>query len=277
MMEILVKKYSGDLVPFEPDKLKQSLFKAGANEQLINSILNEIEGCIFEGISTKEIYKKAFTQLKKASKITAGRYSLKKAIMELGPSGYPFESFIGHLFEFQGYEVETGVVLNGKCVTHEVDVKAENETELHFMECKYHGKPTFKLDVKVALYVHSRFNDLAANYQPKVPHKKLKGWLVVNTGFTTDAIQYANCSGMNMIAWAYPEKGSLKERIEISGLYPISCLLSLSKVEKQKLLNEDVVLCRQLINSPSAIELIDQRKRKMVLEECAALNVPFAV
>ncbi|MFT6053229.1 MAG: hypothetical protein ACJAXB_000923 [Candidatus Endobugula sp.] len=277
MKDIMIKKYSGDLVPFDPSKLKGSLFRSGASRALISTILYEVDGCLYDGISTKEIYKKAFNLLKKASNTTASRYQLKKAIMELGPSGYPFESFIGHLFEYQGYKVETGVVLQGKCVTHEVDVRAENDAELHFMECKYHSKPNFKLDVKIALYVHSRFNDLAAHYQSQYPSKKLTGWLVVNTSLTSDAIQYAACSGMKTMSWASPEKGSLKERIEISGLYPISCLLSLSKTEKQVLLNEDIVLCRQLIDSPKAIEFIDQRKRKKVLKECEILSKPFAV
>jgi hypothetical protein len=37
------------------------------------------------------------------------------------------------------------------------------------------------------------------------------------------------------------------------------------------------VLCRQLIDSPKAIEFINQRKRKKVWKECEILSKPFAV
>ena len=276
MNTILVKKHSGDLVPFEIEKLENSLFKSGASPELIDKITNEVLDYLVEGISTKEIYKRAYGILRKSSNALAGRYKLKNAILELGPSGYPFEAFIAHLFEYQGYKVQSGVVLNGKCVTHEVDVRAENDDEIHFMECKYHSNPGYKSDVKIALYVHSRINDLIAYYQPKFPNKKFTGWIVDNTNFTSDAIQYAECSGLKIMAWNYPAKGSLKDRIEISGLYPISCLVSLTKAEKQVLLKEDIVLCRQLLDSNEALNLIDRRKHKKVQEECRELTLPMA-
>tara|TARA_R110000796_G_scaffold77584_2_gene173174 strand:- start:37930 stop:38778 length:849 start_codon:yes stop_codon:yes gene_type:complete len=275
MNTILVKKYSGDLVPFEIEKLENSLFKSGASPDLINKIVKEVIGCLFEGISTKEIYKRAYSILRKSSNALAGRYKLKKAILELGPSGYPFEAFIAHLFEYQGYKVESGITLNGKCITHEVDVRAENDTEIHFMECKYHSNPGYKSDVKIALYVHSRMNDLIANYQPKFPDKKFTGWIVDNTNFTSDAIRYAECNGLKIMAWNYPSKGSLKDRIEISGLYPISCLVSLTKAEKQVLLKKDIVLCKQLLDSQEALNFIDKRKHKKVQQECRELTLPM--
>ncbi|KYG72869.1 ATP cone domain-containing protein [Roseivirga echinicomitans] len=276
MNTILVKKYSGELVPFEIEKLENSLFKSGASPELIEEITQEVLGCLVEGISTKEIYKRAYGILRKSSYALAGRYKLKKAILELGPSGYPFEAFIAHLFEYQGYKVQSGVVLDGKCVSHEVDVRAENDTEIHFMECKYHSNPGYKSDVKIALYVHSRVNDLIAHYQPKFPNKKFTGWIVDNTNFTSDAIRYAECSGLKIMAWSYPSKGSLKDRIEISGLYPISCLVSLTKAEKQVLLKKDIVLCQQLLDSDEALHLIDRRKHNKVLEECREITLPMA-
>ena len=206
MNTILVKKYSGDLVPFEVEKLKNSLFKSGASPELIDQISKEVVSNLTEGTSTKTIYKKAFAILRKSSHALAGRYKLKKAILELGPSGYPFEAFIGHLFSYQGFKVDVGITLEGKCVSHEVDVRAENDEEIHFMECKYHSNQSYKSDVKIALYVHSRVNDLIANYQPKFPNKKFTGWIVDNTNFTSDAIQYAECSGLKIMGWNYPDK-----------------------------------------------------------------------
>ena len=46
---------------------------------------------LYPGITTKEIYRRAFSMLRKASAHLAAEYKLKKAFQELGPSGYPFE------------------------------------------------------------------------------------------------------------------------------------------------------------------------------------------
>ena len=77
------------------------------------------------------------------------------------------------------------------------------------------------------------------------------------------------------MAWNYPSKGSLKDRIEISGLYPISCLVSLTKAEKQVLLKKDIVLCKQLLDSQEALNFIDKRKHKKVQQECRELTLPM--
>ena len=90
---IKVKKYSGESVDFERTKLIESLMKSGADSALANQIADEVEKRLFEGISTKKIYQIAYNRLKKRQRTSATRYKIKKAIMELGPSGFPFEQF----------------------------------------------------------------------------------------------------------------------------------------------------------------------------------------
>lgn len=55
------------------------------------------------------------------------RYDLKRALMELGPSGYPFEKLISDLLRKFGYRTKTNLTLQGKCVSHEIDVIAEKD------------------------------------------------------------------------------------------------------------------------------------------------------
>jgi transcriptional regulator NrdR family protein len=50
-------KHSGDIVEFNSDKLKKSLLKSGASTVVVDDILNAIKKQMYEGISTKEIYK----------------------------------------------------------------------------------------------------------------------------------------------------------------------------------------------------------------------------
>lgn len=144
-----ITKASGDIGPFFEDKLKNSLRKAGADNETINYVLEEVEKEIYEGITTRKIYKKTFSLLKKNRLRPVGaRYKIKQAIMELGPSGFPFERYIGEIFKYKGYKVKVGETVQGHCVKHEVDVILENNQKIIFIECKYHKSSGFSCDVK---------------------------------------------------------------------------------------------------------------------------------
>ncbi len=262
-----VKKASGEVVEFDQSKFRQSLFNSGASDELINQIQHNIESELGETTSTRQIYKKAYRLLRSSSRKLAGKYKLKNAILELGPSGYPFESFIGKLFEFQGFKVQVGIDVEGKCLTHEVDLMAKSDDNLLIGECKHHGNPGYKSDIKVPLYVHSRFNDIVNGLKEKGDDSKHECWVITNTRFTTDAEKYAQCYGIKLLAWDYPNKGNLRERIELAGLYPVTCLHSLSKREKALLLEEDIILCQQLLNNPDLLGPIDTRKHTQILNE----------
>jgi hypothetical protein len=245
---ILIKKASGEKVPFSAPKLIQSLMRAGADEAVAESVVAQILPSLYSGISTRNIYKWAFNLLQGHSKQLAGKYRLKRAIMELGPSGYPFEKFISEILKYQGYTTTVGKVVKGRCVDHEIDVIAEKGAEHWMIECKYHNRPGTICDVKIPLYIHARFQDVEAEWVKRPGHadKIHRGWVVTNTRFTGDAIRYGNCAGLKLLGWDYPEHGSLKEQIDTHGLYPITCLNTLLPEEKQKLLDMKIVLCREI-------------------------------
>ena len=272
MNELLIQKSDGNWVPFSFKKLEKSLFRSGASPELIQQIAQQISEIPTGKLSTKLVYKEAFKLLRASSYQLAARYKLKKAILELGPTGYPFEEYIGHLFSYQGFDVETGVILKGKRVQHEVDVWAKNHEVQYIVECKHHRTPGHKSDVKVVLYVHSRFNDVVSELRKKQQENmRYECWIVTSTRFTADAISYASGEGIKLMAWDFPKKGSLKERIDISGLYPITCLCSITKAEKQRLLDRKVVLCKQLIEEPKLLSFLSPKRQKLVLEESHGL------
>jgi hypothetical protein len=256
--ELIITKASGEKQPFVRSKLHQSLVRVGASESLANEIVNEIEGSLVEGMSTKSIYKKAHKLLSLAERPVAARYDLKNAIMQLGPSGYPFEKYIGAILKHQGYQVQVSKVVAGHCVNHEVDVIAEKD-EHHFMiECKYHNQSGIFCDVKIPLYIHSRFKDVEAKWKEQPGHstKFHQGWVVTNTRFTKDAVQYGSCSGMKLMSWDYPLNEGLKDVIDKMGLYPVTCLTTLTKTEKQQLLKNKVVLCKEICNNKNHLSAI---------------------
>lgn len=257
----LVKKASGDLEPFSDDKLRASLKRAGAKEETIKEILGQVNSNLYDGISTKEVYKTAFSILKQRNGSTAARYNLKRAIMMLGPSGYPFEKYVGEILKHEGFKVEVGVIVHGHCVDHEVDVIA-GKADSHFMvECKFHNEPGHTSDVKVPLYINSRFQDIEKQWKLLPGHgtKFHQGWVVTNTRFSDDAIQYGGCAGLHLIGWNYPENGSLRMLIDESGLHPVTALTSLSQSEKVRLLENKVVLCREIYEDPSVLARVNVR------------------
>lgn len=250
-----VKKASGQLEPFSEEKVALSLKRAGVDHNLTETILTHLRQKLYEGIPTQRIYSHIFEFLRQENPSILGKFNLKKAIMELGPTGYPFERFVGALLKHHGYTVATGVNVFGRCVNHEVDVVAEKDKEHFMIECKFHNQPGAHSDVKVALYVKARFDDITAVWEKKPGHQRKfhQAWLVTNTKLTSDAIQYGECVGMKLIGWNYPNKGSLRDLIEDSGLHPITCLSSLTSTQKQVLLAHDIVLCKNLLNIRSNI------------------------
>ena len=270
-MEIIITKASGEKEPFEKNKLHQSLLRAGASEALADQIVQEIEESLTEGMSTKLIYKKAHKLLSKTSLPVAGRYHLKNGIMELGPSGFPFEVYLSKILAHRGYEVQVGKIVQGKCVKHEVDVIAEKD-EHHFMiECKYHNSPGMVCDVKIPLYIQARFKDIETQWMLIPGHgaKFHEGWVVTNTRFTADAITYGTCAGLKLVSLDFPRKGSLREMIEETGLYPLTCLTSLTQQEKKSLLDKKVVLCREICHRPQYLNELNilTNRTKIILEE----------
>ncbi len=243
-----ITKANGETEPFDYNKLQNSLEKSGANRDQIEKVIQYVEDELKPGIRAREIYKKAFSKLKRISPAMAAKYKLKQGIKELGPSGYPFEKYVAEILKHQGYEVIVGQIEKGKCVSHEIDIIAQRDDHHFMIECKFHSSDGRKCDVKTPLYVNARFHDIEKMWRRKPGHnvKFHQAWLVTNTRLTLDAIKYGECAGMHLISWDYPKQGSLKQRIEISGLYPITCLTSLTRKEKQELLKNGIVHCKQI-------------------------------
>jgi len=270
-----IVKHSGDIVEFNPTKLRQSLLKSGASHLVVDSILQTIQKEIYEGISTKQIYKMAFGLLKKAANSHAARYNLKEAIRLLGPAGFFFEKYIARLFASEHYETQTNLILQGKCVSHEMDILIKKEQVISMVECKFHMGKDANSDVKVPMYILSRFNDLKDKQHTMFSGKESisKCWIVTNNRFTSDAIAFAKCSGLNMLSWNYPENNNISTKNADNFLYPITCLTTLTLAEKEKLLILDIILVKEIINNSESLEKIGltTNRIKNVLKEDSEL------
>lgn len=273
---IEVTKASGERSHYDREKLIQSLHRSGASDDAIESVVADVESTLVDGMSTHKIYRRAFQLLKRSSVVAASQYKLKSAVMELGPSGYPFEQFVGALFRAAGWTAKVGVIMPGQCVTHEVDVFAKKEGIVRFVECKFRNMPGSKVDVKVPLYVNSRVRDLIARYSkdhPDEPVKGYQGWVVTNSKFTEDAERYGECEGMHLLAWDYPQGRGLIDLIRTTGLLPVTVLHSLSSKQKEAVMSKDVVICRDLFARMEVLSelAIESSVRNRVNEELRAI------
>ncbi|SNZ01394.1 ATP cone domain-containing protein [Flagellimonas pacifica] len=275
MNRIYIIKANGERAPFQIEKLKNSLERAGADKKTVDQIVEYVEGTIYDGITTKQIYRMAFRMLKGKTRVGASRYKLKKAIMELGPSGFPFERFVGKILGQEGFRTEVGVMVQGSCVVHEVDVIAQKDNDHFMIECKFHGDQGRFCNVKIPLYIQSRFQDVEQQWRKQTGHRSKfhQGWVYTNTRFTTDAIEYGKCSGLGLVSWDYPKDNSLKDRIDRSGLHPLTSLTTLTKAEKTGLLKKDIVLCKELSDNPQLLQEagISKIRQKKILTDSQEL------
>src|SRR5680860_353391 len=159
-MDIEIIKSSGERAKFSLDKLRNSLKHSGADHNLVEQIVEKVKEELYEGICTHEIYNRAYAMLKKKKSVFASKYKLKKAIYELGPTGFPFEKFVAAILDYSGYKTVVGKIMPGFCITHEIDIFAEKNGTASIIECKFHGEEGRNCNVKVPLYIHSRYRDI---------------------------------------------------------------------------------------------------------------------
>ena len=267
-MPILITKMNGEQEPFDEKKLMFSLKRAGASVAMQSEIVKKIKKGLVNGMTTQEIYQKAFDILRKTKSHAhmAARYSIKRAILDLGPSGFPFERFVAEIFRHIGYKhVRSGIAMQGNCAPHEVDLYAVYKNQRIAGELKFHNSLGIKTDLKVALYVHSRFLDLGSQID--------QGWLITNTRFTRNAIRYGNCNNMRMIGWDYPAGRGIESLIDKANVHPITALTTLKQSQKRTLLDDDIVLVQTVLQNPSLLKShgVAQSQVDAVLSEAEKL------
>ncbi len=286
-------KANGNIEEFDESKLIKAITRTGAKIDLAYEICNYVKDKCYQNykdgkpVKTEYIYNLAFKHLKNISKPSALKYSLKRSLLEIGPSGFPFEKFIAEIWKHEGYDAITGQMVMGRCVSHEVDVVAWKEDKLIMIEAKYHSDAGSRTDLKNALYVKARYDDIKVNTfninsfdlrninnkNDKMPDKLSEGWLITNTYFSDTAITYAKCNDLKLMSFDYPEEGSLQDKIIEYSLYPITVLTTLNKEEKKELIEQNIILCQQLYNRNDLLEDMgfDKEKIFIILEEIGSV------
>lgn len=269
---MMVTKADGSKQLYDERKLMRSLGKVGVQVEESQEILEYIRDQVRHGISTADIFKHTLEHLRNKPGVAAARYSIKRAVLALGPSGFPFEKYIAEVLKAHGAtSVMTDVTLNGACVPHEVDIVAHLQGTRIGIEAKFHNSAGLKTEIKDMLYVHARFQDLVKAKDRHID----AGWLITNTRFTTHAQQYSLCANVQAIGWDYPRGRGIQHLIESVGVMPLTALMTLSHDEHQKLLKEGYVLAREIKDKPDRLKAIGVSHDRFdaILEEAAQLSV----
>ncbi|MCA9363554.1 ATPase [Candidatus Kaiserbacteria bacterium] len=273
-LPVTITKADGTAEFFKVEKLRRSLRRAGANPEEINEIVSEVNKTLYDGVQTQEIYRHAFSLLRQSKPPVAARYSLRRALFNLGPTGFPFEKFLARLYRTEGYHTKTGITLNGKCAPHEIDLAAYNDQHSFIAEAKFHARPGIKSDLQVAMYSYARLLDLKGK---KICNHDNCGidefWIITNTKFTHTAQKYAECVGLKLLSWDYPRNNNLHDHIQRAGVYPVTVLQTLSASQAETLISRDMILCRDLLDHESVLRHLHlpKRKHEALMQEVASL------
>ncbi|MBP9670497.1 restriction endonuclease [Candidatus Woesebacteria bacterium] len=245
-MPTLVTKVDGTTEPYNEEKIRTSASRVGVPEGLQDQMLQSIRDRLYDGIKTNEIFQMIKEFLKHSeSPYLAMKYNLKDALSQLGPSGYPFEKYVSLLLTEVGYVTKINQTIAGSCVTHEIDVLAQKDDITYFIEAKFHKNQSQRTDVRVALYIKARYDDLNSAWTLG----ETRPWIFTNTRFSTDAIKYAECQKIRLTSWGYPNGQGIMDLIEHTGLHPITIIEDLNDGDKMRLLTAGVVTCKQLLDS----------------------------
>jgi hypothetical protein len=261
---VSVVKRSGEREEFDREKVRHALVRAGAPPALAEEIAKKVESQAYDGVTTGRIYGLAYHLLEGEHARIAAKFSLKQAIMMLGPTGFPFEKYMAKVLAKHGYATETNLALKGACVDEEVDIAAEKAGTRYMVECKYHNEQGFVTGLKEALYTYARFEDVIGG-----GNRFNAPWIITNTKITDEAAKYASCKGMKATSWGYPPGETLQDLIECECIYPVTMLPGITGRLAQKLMQKGIVIAQDVktLNPEelsSATGLTQERLQKLI-------------
>lgn len=264
-----VLKENGEKERFEKAKVKKAIRRSGLSPKECDEILQQLSPHIYNGISTKAIYHMVYDLIDQMRPEVSHRYNLKRALQRIGPAGYEFEDFIGRLLSLEGYDTKLRQTIQGRCLSHEIDVVAEKDSMRYMIECKFRNQPGYKCRIQTALYVYARFLDLKEGSKIGTCEKYYRPWLVTNTKFSQDVITYADYKEIDLLGWRYPFKNSLEFRIDKSKCYPVSVIKMGDRTLRQ-LLKKKIVTVFDFPETPEKLAHktgISDHKSREILEK----------
>lgn len=246
MKSVQIRKSNGEYVPFDENKVRESVKRTGTDAKTADAILAVVKTELKPRMSTAEIYNIVRRELSRLKPWAAARYNLREAITRLGPAGYNFETYVAAILNAYGYRAETPDYYRGACVQHEVDVTAEKEGRTAFIEAKFRHNFGDSIVIKDVLATWARFLDLVDGSKIGLcPHFD-EAWVVTNARFTDQSLQYGHCKNMVLIGWNHPRERTFASMVDHEALYPLTILPGVTDKEIEQFARAGLMLCREL-------------------------------
>jgi len=247
--DLFIINNQGEKEGFSFKKVYRGIIRTGAPRSLAKEIAQSVEKEIYPGITTREIYRKIKKLLNQEMPRPGMIFSLKEAMKKLGPTGFPFERYVGEIFSRQGFEVKLNQHLCGYCLDYEIDFLAQKDNLLYIAECKYRNLSKSLIHSDTILAHQSLFLDLKKTLSADEKYKNFnfKSLLVTNNKFTKSTIKYAQCVGTELLGWNFPHNRGLEYIIGKNKFFPITIFPSLKKdlagvlASKKMMLAEDIL------------------------------------
>ena len=242
-----VIKRDGRLEKFDMMKIIHTCSRSGVPEDVARNIAKEVQNEIYNRIPSEEVYKIVLEKLKKFQRSNAYLYKLRDAVSYIEPTA--FEKFTKRILDSMGYKSIWNMIIQGKCIDHQVDVVAEKESKKYLVECKRHTNPHRFCGLGVGLQVQARLEDILDGYKRGMnKYNFYRAWIFTNTKFSEHIIKYASAKNILLTGWRYPQGNGLENLIQKSHLLPIT-LLPISKSLKITLQINNIITLKDFISS----------------------------
>lgn len=245
-MQKQIVKRTGEVELFDSSKLCSSIINAGASEDLTNQVCSIVSESIDSGMSTDKIFNLTRRYLMKFNPTMAAIYSLDRGLSALGPSGFIFEQYISAMFTEMGYKSYTNFYAQGEAVEHEIDIVAEKGNVVFIIEAKYRNDFKTKTHINQVMYADARIGDIKRKAKAMGDNREYYIWVVTNTRFTNNCINYVSKREIQLMGWDYPKFINLKKIAHEKKLWPITVLPSITKSVLKQCAREDIILVRHL-------------------------------
>jgi Holliday junction resolvase-like predicted endonuclease len=269
-----VVKWDGRSEPFNRKKVAKTVIRLGATSESAERIVQQVEEKVYDGISTKEILDIISGSLKQHEPAIISRIDLKTALGEMKPTP-DFEAYVRILLSADGYEVTPNRVIQGFCVTHEIDGIARRNGETIYLEVKNHSNLHRYTPFDVTLVAKAKWDDIQKGYEKGVNETSFDRVLIVcNTRLTQHAKKYAKCIGIDHIGWNTPRGEGIDAIITETNLYPVTILKTLSAKEHDRLSEAGIITLDQLLNKGlDKIRMKESRKKELIGEAERAQSI----
>ena len=255
---IHVRKANGRLEPYDRSKVLRTLLHLGFRGSEAEKLEKAVSEKVYDGMPTSELLSLIYELAGKSRPELAHLRDIREAISLLRPKP-DFEEYARMILRAAGYLVEPGRVLEGRCVSHEIDGIAFKDEEVFAVEVKHHVNHHAYTGLGTVLELWAALEDLKEGFRLGLhPYRFTSAILVCNTKISLHAERYARCKGMMYMGWRYPRAFALGDIASEKKLYPITMLKTLPRDIIERLGDRGIVTLDQLgrVGSENLAELI---------------------